>query len=304
MRKLEYFATFIQVVKEGSFAKAANKLNLTSAAVGKQIKVLEERLGHQLIHRMSSGISLTEAGEVFLEHALLVAEQCEDAVSALQSMSGEPKGLLRIASNFVFGHRVLMPAIPEFSEQYSELEIDIMLTDLYPNLEKESIDVLFDFSINENITALNISDLVCKRIGATKCVFCAAPSYLDKYDEPKMPSDILQHRYVTHSGRSPANVLNFKGHDPITVKPYMSADSSFALATLATSGVGIILIEQTEVAAKLKSGELIELYSEFNDYELMVGAYYRKTSHSVPKIQAIINHMIKVYNQTAAGDGD
>ncbi len=51
------------------------------------------------------------------------------------------------------------------------------------------------------------ADLVRRRVASTRYVLCASPNYLKKYGIPKRPSDLKQHKYITHSVRKPDNVL-------------------------------------------------------------------------------------------------
>lgn len=57
---------FIQVVQAGSFAKAANKLGVTSSALSQNIKSLENSLNLRLLNRTTRSISPTEAREKLL----------------------------------------------------------------------------------------------------------------------------------------------------------------------------------------------------------------------------------------------
>jgi LysR family nitrogen assimilation transcriptional regulator len=84
MRQIRYFAAIAQT---GSFTAAALQLSVSQPALGAQIKQLEARLGIELFVRHARGIQLTEAGSVFLVHALTAIEavgRAERAVAALR----------------------------------------------------------------------------------------------------------------------------------------------------------------------------------------------------------------------------
>ena len=66
---LDGVTTFVRVVETGSFALAAERMNLTRSAVGKVIVRLEKRLGVRLLNRTTRSISLTAEGELYLAHA-------------------------------------------------------------------------------------------------------------------------------------------------------------------------------------------------------------------------------------------
>jgi len=67
--ELRQLRTFIAVAELRHFARAANLCNLSQPAVSHQIALLEEELGAKLLNQASRRVSLTVAGEVFLEEA-------------------------------------------------------------------------------------------------------------------------------------------------------------------------------------------------------------------------------------------
>jgi DNA-binding transcriptional LysR family regulator len=78
---------FVAVVEKGGFSSAARALGVSKSAVSKRINQLEAHLGVRLLHRTTRKLSLTEAGERYLEHALqavTAARQAQDAVTELQ----------------------------------------------------------------------------------------------------------------------------------------------------------------------------------------------------------------------------
>ena len=75
---LKQIHTFIEVAKEKSISKAADKLFVTQPAISMQIKQLEDVFGIPLIEPIGRNIQLTSAGAAFLEHALMVASELKD----------------------------------------------------------------------------------------------------------------------------------------------------------------------------------------------------------------------------------
>ncbi len=296
MKKLEYIETFVEVVKAGSFAKAAAKLNLTAAAVGKQIQVLEDRSGHQFLHRLPSGISLTEVGETFYQHSISIVEQLHDTEHVLDSLKGDPKGSLRIAANYVFSEHFIIPNVLEFNQRFPNLHLKIKVSEYYPNLEKENIDILFDFALN-NPEALDIVDYVCRKIGDTRLILCASPDYIEKNGMPTSIESLHHHRYITHSSRKLPNRVSLKNTEYIDLNAFLEVDISRSLAALALTGAGIVWVECHEVESYIKNQQLIEILPEFAANKIPLGAYYRKTKFPVPKIRTFVDFMISKYQQ-------
>ncbi len=71
--------TFLEIVRSGSFIRAAEKLHVTQTTVSARIRTLEEELGRQLFIRNRSGARLTPAGEDFRKYALTLVQVWERA---------------------------------------------------------------------------------------------------------------------------------------------------------------------------------------------------------------------------------
>jgi LysR family transcriptional regulator, flagellar master operon regulator len=71
--------TFLEVVAQGSFVAAAQRLHLTQTAVSARVRSLEEQLGTTLFRRHKAGAVLTAAGERFVPHATSLLQVWERA---------------------------------------------------------------------------------------------------------------------------------------------------------------------------------------------------------------------------------
>ena len=71
--------TFLEIVKTGSFVRAATNLNITQTAVSARVRVLEEQLDRQLFIRNKAGAKLTPAGDQFLRYATTLVQLWERA---------------------------------------------------------------------------------------------------------------------------------------------------------------------------------------------------------------------------------
>lgn len=93
--------TFLQVAESGSLSKAAEALLLSAVSVKKQMDGLEAFVGTQLLVRNSQGISLTPAGEVFLERAQKLAFLSERALAQVRSTASASAETVRVGSSFL-----------------------------------------------------------------------------------------------------------------------------------------------------------------------------------------------------------
>jgi DNA-binding transcriptional LysR family regulator len=89
--------SFVRSANAGSFSVAARALALTPAAVSRNVSMLERNLGVRLFHRSTRKLTLTEAGERFLQEIGNNLEGLQNAVAAMATDKGEPAGLLKVS---------------------------------------------------------------------------------------------------------------------------------------------------------------------------------------------------------------
>jgi DNA-binding transcriptional LysR family regulator len=117
---------FRTVAECRNITQAARKLHLSQPAVTKHIQRIEEDLQVPLFLRSASGMILTPAGVVYLEHAQQVAAANEDVLRRLQAPTGILKGRLRLGSNKTVLAYYLPEILALYKKRYPEVLIEIM----------------------------------------------------------------------------------------------------------------------------------------------------------------------------------
>lgn len=110
--------TFICVVENGSFTKAAKQLFISAPAVQKQINHLEEKIGVPLLSRKKSGIQLTRAGDFFYYKALSIRKESEKALAEtrLIGQSMHTNNDIKIGTSFMFSTHLMSSWIQELPQ--------------------------------------------------------------------------------------------------------------------------------------------------------------------------------------------
>ncbi|CZI43032.1 TPA: LysR family transcriptional regulator [Legionella pneumophila] len=283
MSKLERIATFISVIEENGFAAAARRKGVSTAAISRQITALEKELSVQLLNRTTRQISLTEIGEKYFQQCKKVLSELQEAESAITKSKNEATGSLRIVANRYFAITHILPRLSEFMELNPKVSIHFQLAERFPNLEKEGIDILFGVSIEGS------SELVRRRVSTTRYILCASPGYLEKYGLPEHPSDLVKHRYITHSIRKPNNVISFKDGKEIHINPILWLNDSYAMRECAIHDIGIVNLHDYMVTEAIKNGNLIEILREYQEPHKNVYLYYQQSRYLQPKIRRFID---------------
>ena len=123
LRQLRYF---IGASEAGSLLKASGKLHVAQPALSHQIAALEDEIGAQLFDRSSRGITLTEAGKVFLEHAKVVLADLERARSAVRECGSVPRGDVAIGFPTTVALTATMPILSACRAQLPEVRLKVV----------------------------------------------------------------------------------------------------------------------------------------------------------------------------------
>ncbi|MGL4406229.1 MAG: LysR family transcriptional regulator, partial [Notoacmeibacter sp.] len=119
---------FHAAAKAGSFTHAADALNLSQSAISRQVSALEDEVGVPLFLRHARGLKLTEQGEMLYNTANDVLVRLENARIRLADSKDTPSGTLRVTTTAGLGAGWLTDRIPEFTEAYPEINLQLIFS--------------------------------------------------------------------------------------------------------------------------------------------------------------------------------
>jgi DNA-binding transcriptional LysR family regulator len=289
MNKLDRLETFFQVASEGSFAKAARRLDVSTAAVSKKIALFEKELGVELIKRSTRSFALTTWGELYFDHCKTIIAQIKEGEDLVAFSRSEPSGILRVTAGRYFSERYIIPNLAEFVQLFPKVRLELELAERMPDLEKENIDILIGMSMS------GASDCIQKKIARTRYVLCASPSYLAKHGTPQSPDDLVGHSYISHSMRSP-DLISFKTGKKIRLEPLLRLNDTQAMLHCALAGMGIVKLHDYAVEEAVAQGELVEILEEYRDDALPIYVCYLQRKYVAPKIRCFIDFILAKLN--------
>ena len=143
MDRLQTLRVFQRVVDEGSFAAAARALDLSPAVVTRLVASLEAHLGARLLQRTTRRVSLTEAGQAYLERIRPILQDLDDADAMVSTLTMEPTGLLRVQTVPALATHVLGPMLAGFRSAYPRIRLLIHVDNqLDPPIEDFDVTLL------------------------------------------------------------------------------------------------------------------------------------------------------------------
>jgi len=287
MTEIGAIPVFVAVAENGSFAATARKLGITKSAVSKRVGGLEAHLGAQLFHRSTRSISLTEAGEIYLAHAIQAlgsAQEAEDAVAALQ---GDPIGHLKVSAPMSFGQLHVAPAIPEFLRLHPGITLELSMDDRFVDLVDSGMDLAL------RAGTLLDSALIVRKLAPIHSVIVATPSYLDRAGAPLHPQDLMNHDCLHYAYSRDPLEWKFVGDDgeiAVRTKGRFRVNNSEALCTTLIAGLGIGRLPTFIAGAHLAAGRLQRVLPNFLMPEQALYAVFPERQHVPAKVRAFVEY--------------
>tara|TARA_B100000609_G_scaffold199067_1_gene200486 strand:+ start:16538 stop:17434 length:897 start_codon:yes stop_codon:yes gene_type:complete len=122
---LNTLRAFVVLAEEEHMTRAAERLHLTQPAISNKLKRLEAELSHPLFHRTPKGLTLTEAGEIFLVYAQEAIHTVEKGEEALQALGGLLRGKLSVGAGATATHYLLPALVGGFHADYPGVQMFI-----------------------------------------------------------------------------------------------------------------------------------------------------------------------------------
>jgi DNA-binding transcriptional LysR family regulator len=114
---VDQLRAFVAVARTGRFTRAARRLGTTQPSLSRRVQQLEVQVGTKLVVRTPAGVVLTSAGERFLTHAELALASIDAGKTAIDELSGEPRGVVTLGSQPTISAYVLPSLLARFHEQ-------------------------------------------------------------------------------------------------------------------------------------------------------------------------------------------
>jgi DNA-binding transcriptional LysR family regulator len=272
--KLRSIAVFATVVDQTSFRAAALTLGLAPSRVSEIVSRLETELGVTLLYRTTRQISLTHEGRLLHEKANDMLAAAELGLDAINPLSKEPTGSLRVSTPAFIAQTQLMGTFADFAKAYPRVDVNFHFSDHRSNLIKDGFDVVIRAGWLED------SELMSRSIGHTDRLLVASPAYFAARIAPKTPADLEDWDWIRFAMRpdhtdltSPkGQVVSVTGTSSVTV------NSAEALYEFAASGLGVTAIPEHLARRGFDRGDLVQVLPHWKLQPLGLFAVWPKQS--------------------------
>ncbi len=289
MDRLLSMRVFAKVVEQGSFARAAEALEMSNTVVTRNVADLEAHLGTRLLNRTTRKLSLTETGQQYLERVRQILVDIDDADAAASSARCKPSGTLRLYCHPGFGQSQLAPLLPLYAQEVPDVLLDVTLSDHTVDLVEEGFDVGIFIGLQKFDTSM-----IARRLASASVVLCASPDYLKRRGEPANPCDISDHDCLNFAFEQlrhqwPVQWKNKRLNVPITSR--MVSNNGTVLRQAALAGMGIALRSSFALEDDLTSGRLVRLLKGHHLGEMTVMMVYPSRRLLSAKVRSFVEFM-------------
>jgi LysR family transcriptional regulator, regulator for bpeEF and oprC len=299
MDQLLAMRTFVRIAESGTFAKAADLLNLPRSTVSKLIADLENHLDTKLIQRTTRSVTVTPDGAEYYERAVRLLDEINDMDQSARRTKAQPQGKLRVDIGSLLANLILIPALPDFRRRYPDIEVYLGVNDRPVDLVSDAVDCVIRGG------ALNDSSLIGRRICELDYVTCASPDYLVRHAAPSHPRDLeTGHQILSYfsalTGKAFPHFFD-QGADKIEVyRSSVAVNESTAHLTALLSGIGIGQTFRFAAQPYLNDGRLVPLLDGWTREYHPLYVVYPSNRHLNAKLRVFVEWAAEIFARVDA----
>ncbi|RTR39208.1 LysR family transcriptional regulator [Shewanella canadensis] len=276
---------------QGSFAKAADMLNLTRPGVSRRIKSIEEILQISLFKRTTRQLELTDEGRRFVEHTMAMEQLWIQAIGEIHNQKAELKGKLTVCSLDLIHRRLAQYCLTDFITQYPQIDLKLLTSYGRPEANK------FDADLILHISPIKEQSFISDPLIECHWPFFASPAYLAKNGVPQHPSELgayhtiecydPEHESESGTWRWYEDELSHK----VKIESRMQCDELEVAMHMALNNCGIAWLPDFLGRQYVAEGRLVALFDGKYADPVQIYAIYPRSQYYPSITQAFIHFM-------------
>ncbi|PSJ80493.1 LysR family transcriptional regulator [Neisseria iguanae] len=288
---------FRHVVQNGSFTRTAEQLHISTAMASKHVSHLENTIKAKLLHRNSRYLHLTEAGEEYYRQCSYALDTLDTAAQKAAGGADKPQGMLRVTMPLWFANNLLSSWLVEYREHYSEVTLDLVLSNRHVDLIAEGFDLALRVSKTPS------PSLIVKPLAVIQFVLVASPEYIRQHGKPATPEEAMQHKAILPSYTNNQHNVEITHvatgeKSMLSLKPVMLTDHTLMVRELVKAGGGIGYQPLWAVRKDLEDGSLVRLLPDYTLIYDQLNAAYVDRAFLSAKVRSFIDFINEKIHQS------
>jgi DNA-binding transcriptional LysR family regulator len=292
---LNDFFHFVQVVDRGGFTAAGRMLRIPKSTLSHRIQRLETELGVRLLNRTSRRFAMTDAGEEFYRHAVVMLRDARLAESAIRRRLTEPTGTVRCTAGMATMQFAIRDILADFLVRYPKVNVIAHATDRNVDIIGENYDV----AIRAHSEPLPNSTLVQRALTPAPWLLFAGSVYLDANEAPQTPADLRNSSslFMMRTGVAPVWRLRHssdaKDEVVIPLTPRLLCDDMIALKQAAIAGLGVVALPGYVCREDVRLGALRRVLPAWFAGDSTITALIPYRRGLLPSVRAFVDHLVR-----------
>ena len=293
MLDLNDFFHFVQVVDRGGFTAAGRMLRIPKSTLSHRVLRLEAELGVRLLNRTSRRFAMTDAGEEFYRHAVVMLRDAEVAENAIRHRLTEPMGTVRCTAAMAPMQFAVGDILADFLVLYPKVNVVAHAADRNVDIVGENYDV----AIRAHSEPLSDSTLVQRALTPAPWLLFAGSAYLDAKGAPQTPEGLRDcpSLFMMRTGVAPVWRLrrssDVKDEAVIPLTPRLLCDDMIALKQAAIAGLGVVALPGYVCREDVRSGALRQVLPAWSAGDSTITALIPYRRGLLPSVRAFIDHL-------------
>jgi DNA-binding transcriptional LysR family regulator len=290
---LNDFFFFVQVVDRGGFTAAARRLRMPKSTLSHRIQQLENNLGVRLLNRTSRRFGMTDAGDEFYRHAVVMLREAELAETATRHRLNEPIGTVRCTAAVATMQFAMRDIVADFLVRYPKVNVIAHATDQNVDIVGENYDV----AIRAHSDPLPDSTLVQRTLTPAPWFLFAGSAYLDANGAPRTPQDLQKQPSLFMMRTECPTVWRLRhssdARDEVVLQlaPRLLSDDMTGLKQAAIAGLGVVALPGYVCREEVRSGELRRVLPAWSADNSTITALIPYRQGLLPSVRAFLDHL-------------
>lgn len=289
MDTLTAIKVFLEVVGSGSFVAAAERLDVSTATVSKQVTHLEQRLGVQLLNRNSHSLSPTEPGRLYFERCKAILDDLEDTELELDSFGTTAHGTLRVTCPSWFASRRVATLIEQYRERHPRIVVDVSFEDRFIDLVEDGCDLAL--RVTTGLGSLP-AGLVARPVRSLPFLVAASGDYIRRNGAPTSPEGLSMHDCVAVGAMDSWVFDGPDGRMAVPARIVQRVRSTAAAPYVVAAGVGLAPLPLTVLEEPPFKDVLTPVLMEHPLHRMTLYAVYISRRYVPLKIRSFIDFLV------------
>jgi DNA-binding transcriptional LysR family regulator len=281
------YETAIAVAKHRSFRAAAEELGMSPTAVSSLVRNLEARIGVRIFHRTTRSVSITSAGELFLERVSASVAEIAEAIDVAKGHAGQPNGTLRINTSVTAGHEVFEVLVGKYLERYPAMCVELIT-------DSRLIDIVLqgcDAGIRSSSSVPG--DMIAIPLGfSLDFSVVGSPEYFRQNTKPATPYDLATHRCI-RSRWAGGGIYQWEFAQEgklfqLDVPGSIILDEQSMILKAAKGGHGLAYLADAMTRDAVESGALQRVLESWRPVPEELSLYYPRNRHTPAALRAFV----------------